>query len=376
MKKSLLIGSLILIALFVAIGWWSNIGDPVPKNTFQESKAPSTLKPEISASKTAITDASSAEEAEETEKERMQELMKAGKMTEEEYDQWRFKKRIEEGEKSNVPVRFYGKVVDQMGLPVSDVKVKFIIFSFDGSVLRNTADQKRTELDLMTDIQGRFSVENQKGYSIQVETLEKETYQPQPYFRKGFDYDPYFQSIHTPDPNNPVIFKIWKKQGAENIIHHQKNIRIPYDGTPIIFDLSKGKKVNPGEIGDLRVTLRRTPLQIERGKQKYDWIATIDAIDGGVIESKDDFMNLAPENGYEPGLEIKMLANDPNWKPNVTVPIYLKSRGGKHYGRVTLEFRTGSDRDTTGFTITSYINPAESRNLEYDRNTEIEVRSK
>jgi hypothetical protein len=59
-----------------------------------------------------------------------------------------------------------------------------------------------------------------------------------------------------------------------------------------------------------------------------------------------------------------MLATDENWTPDFIISFYFKSRG--NFGRVTLEFRTGSDKATTGFSYHSLINPTGSRNLEYD----------
>jgi len=112
------------------------------------------------------------------------------------------------------------------------------------------------------------------------------------------------------------------------------------------------------------VTLIRTPLQIKCGQQKYDWTATIEAVDGGVVASTDEFMYRAPESGYEPKLTVAVSAQDPKWSAEGKVAFYLKSHG--KYGRVTAEFTTDYDRPKTGFRIDAYFNPTGSRNLEYD----------
>ena len=120
------------------------------------------------------------------------------------------------------------------------------------------------------------------------------------------------------------------------------------------------------EDGDIRITLTRIPAQIKRGQQKYDWTASVEAIDGGVIESNDDFMYSAPETGYVSKLNIGVTAIDANWSADKKVSFFLKSRSGSNYGRVTLEFMTDSEKPKTGFSFHSVINPSGSRNLEYD----------
>ena len=161
------------------------------------------------------------------------------------------------------------------------------------------------------------------------------------------------------------------------MIHNTKNIRIPYDGTPVVFDLIKGEKMpDVTGLGDVKIALLRTPPKVERGgRQPYDWVAKIETIDGGLIESKDEMMFLAPESGYAPQLEIKMDRTALDWSPNRQISVYLRSRGGKVFGRVSFEFRTDSDRETTGFTFDAYINPAGSRILEFDSAKQIDPAS-
>ena len=106
-------------------------------------------------------------------------------------------------------------------------------------------------------------------------------------------------------------------------------------------------------------------MKVRRGgKQKYDWKATIEAIDGGLMETRDEFMYRAPENGYAPRIEVSMPSSSPDWSVRQKASYYLRVHDGRCYGRMTIEFRTDSERATTGVTITSALNPTGSRNLE------------
>jgi len=157
---------------------------------------------------------------------------------------------------------------------------------------------------------------------------------------------------------------MWKEGAKETLVPFHKSTRIPYNGTPVTFDLLKGEtQLGAGE-GDLRVILSRTPLEVQRGRQPYDWVATIEAVNVVLAEPDDEFMYLAPETGYRPKLEINMPASSTNWASLKSLSFYLKSRGGLCYGRVQLEFSTDWPQGGTGFRIDSVVNPAGSRNLE------------
>ncbi len=61
-----------------------------------------------------------------------------------------------------------------------------------------------------------------------------------------------------------------------------------------------------------------------------------------------------------------MAADDPKWTDEMSVELYLKSQGGKHYSAVKLNVMVGSEKPKTGFSFCSFLNPSGSRNLEYD----------
>ncbi|MCI0553940.1 MAG: carboxypeptidase-like regulatory domain-containing protein, partial [Anaerolineae bacterium] len=263
----------------------------------------------------------------------------------------------------NVPIRFWGRVVDQNGEAVQGAMVKRFARQWTGF---GKADF--SIIAKLTDAEGGFVIDGVSGDSVSIESIEKKGYvlsnKALMNFSFGGPVNP--ASVHRPDPGRPVMFKMWKKGEAQPLIVQSKSIRIPYDGTPVLLDLTRGRQVTAEGQADIRIKLARTPLEIKRGQQKFDWVVQIDALDGGLIHSMEEFMNTAPETGYERGLEIQMLATDPEWRSNLSVPLYLQIKGGKQFGRLRLNFRTDSDQPKTGFNFETYINPTGSRNLEYD----------
>lgn len=264
---------------------------------------------------------------------------------------------------ANRPISFFGKVIDQDDNPIPGVKVTLQI-RYMKAVGPVGIGDTFSESALTTGADGQFSLTGAKGSLLGLKALQKDGYEPSPKAFNGTywywrDKDPY-----RPDPNHPEIFRMWKKAGAEKLVDYEKMTRIPYDGTPVTFDLLTGDKVQSG--GDLRITLERNPHQITYGQRNYEWTLTVEAVDGGVIESNDEQMYRAPAEGYQPKLVLHMPADGQKWTDERSLALYLKSRGGKHYGRVKLDVMVGSDKPTTGLTFRSFVNPGGSRNLEYD----------
>ena len=269
----------------------------------------------------------------------------------------------------NRTIDFWGLVVDQDNHPLSGVKVAFRYMKAIYMGGTDVRDQQLSETST-SDANGAFALIGAKGGVLTVESFEKNGYQTRIY-NQGFRY--FGSDGFRPDSTRPVVFKMWKIRGAEPLVHQSKTVRIPYDGTTVGFDLIQGRMSSDvDDSQDIRVTLLRTPIEIKRGRQKYDWVATVESVNGGVIESRDEFMYLAPEMDYQPKIEIQMLASEPGWTTDKRIAVYVKSRGGKCYSRVFLDFRTGSDQKGTGFSFDAYVNPAGSRNLEYDPNKRID----
>lgn len=265
---------------------------------------------------------------------------------------------------SNKPIQFYGLVIDQDSNPIPGVKVTLSIRTTKESMPGKINDVFEYPV-MNSDAQGRFAITDARGALLSVQSLEKSGYESSEKSLNRAHYwywsDP--REVFHPKSEKPEVFHMWKKMGSERLVRKGIGQRIPYDGTPADFDLLEGKAVASG--GDLHVMLVRNPLRITYGQTHYEWTATVEAPDGGVIETSDEQMYRAPAEGYQSKLVVHMAADDPQWTDMKTVTVYLKLRGGKYYGRVQLEFNVGSDRQATPFYVTSFVNPSGSRNLEY-----------
>jgi hypothetical protein len=268
------------------------------------------------------------------------------------------------------PIEFYGRALDQYGEPVAGASVQ-------GDILYDTGDKSGADkVSTTTDAQGYFQFKDLRGESLGI-GIAKDGYE---YQRKNsfFSYS-YFEADHKrhiPDPKNPVVFKLWKKQGAEALVHYEREWRFPVNAGPVRINLATGKMGE--QEADLIVNISRTPLRMRFGAMGFPWEATVEVVGGGLIRAGgQQYYNLAPETGYEPRLEKKQEAQTPGdtsvkwtWSEKIEDTFFISSRDGKNFARVDLYVRPNVDRkegdNEALVSATVWLNPNGSRNLEFD----------
>lgn len=254
----------------------------------------------------------------------------------------------------NAPMNFWGKVIDQDSAALVGVRIRLEARKWVALPLGSPTGTFKY-FERRTDQNGCFDLTNVEGDTLSIQSITQEGYELSPKVRTTGLSD------RSTSPQNPLIFRMWKKGPKQTLSCHRITDGIPCDGVPIHFDLRKGEKVPSG--GDLQVSLRREPLHIQRGKP-FTWKLTIEAIDGGLLETTDEFMYRAPEGGYQPKVEYMMPANDPSWTALKRVFFYAKSQHGNHYARVDFELVADFEPPPTCITIVSCLNATGSRNLE------------
>jgi hypothetical protein len=245
---------------------------------------------------------------------------------------------------------FYGRIIDQNDHPVDGVKITAKVGLFLG-----ISHSGGKDYDTESDSAGKFNFTGIHGAGTGF-ILQKEGYvydQRQPSSSRPNDY--------IPDPDNPVIFRMWKLKGAEPMIHHNMQVKISCDGSANGFNLQAGRRLPSGN--DLTVQLTRNPVNIVRGTP-FDWSVTIGISNGGLIKITDLYPNEAPTEGYQPSITLTMSANAPNWTPSVSESYYFYN--GNNYGRMTISVMANFQPPPTFFDADIYMNPSGSRNLEYD----------
>lgn len=258
---------------------------------------------------------------------------------------------------NDTPIAFYGKLEDQFGNAVSGAQVAASVRIYNG--VQSTVDRFAT----MSDGNGYFQINHGNGESLSV--VPSKTGYVRAMSSTSYNYSYMYPDHFTPDPNNPTVIKMWKLQGAEQLVDISKEYKLPFTNTPIFFDLVAGGVVPIG--GDLQVVITRTSGPLSK-KNPGDWSIDLKSISGGIIES--DFRTSqitfeAPTDGYQDNYLVQMNHDDPAWYDNIHKVFFLKSRGGQVYAKFNLDFMINLEADgLMDFQFKGVANTNSSRNWE------------
>jgi hypothetical protein len=264
----------------------------------------------------------------------------------------------------NIPITFYGRVIDQDGRPLAGAKISLVVVI--SHFAENGTEQKPVILE--ADANGDFSLTGFTAYAIDEISIQKRGYELSGRTKRDYRFGA-IPDDYKPDPANPVIFKMWKHQRPEQLTHLVWRGRVGGDGAPIRFDLSNG---HPSASGDLEIICSRAPVDLPPANVKpFTYKLQITVIGGGIQANEDEFSYLAPENGYSPSVTFGQLKDAVEWNRKTPIPneYYIKTAGG-HYGRFSLTWDVAFAQSPTALNWGCFINPSGSRNLEYDKQAE------
>ena len=268
------------------------------------------------------------------------------------------KRRIDPEYEWKMPINFFGRVVDENEQPVPSAKVELS--------WTDLSQAGSSQAQTTTDAQGFFSLLNQTGRHLEVR-VSKDGYYTLKRQQISFDYAAFWEAdYHVPDPNNPVLFHIRKKNQGEALRSGEIRPTMPADGTPMRFDLLNGGRLSPdGQLEIAAVTnTEKYPPKI------FNWRATILVPGGGLIEHNAEFPFEAPEDGYQPSVGFDMPTNAPDWKPLIEKSYFIEFGSPPRYGRIQVQINGGSQKASVRY----WVNPSGSRNLEANSNEQVSSR--
>ena len=287
------------------------------------------------------------------------------------------------------PINFYGKVVDENGLPVAEATAHF---QWDGTVTNKNAmqfrDWPKISADATTDSGGLFSLTGKSGTELDVSVNKAGYYSSRrsrgaqyykyskPNIDSFYGTGQFFQS----DSNQPVVYYLRKMGiGASALVTSQYGMResfwatVPKDGTPVKVDLLNQKTGD----GPLEIMQKKPEFPAHGGTMDSlsasdraklmsatNWSFTMRISDGGFSEENDEFPFNPPGTGYQGTVNYSFQKGQKDWQGNWSMNFqrnyYFKFGSPALYGQLHLE--TWAD---SGHVILTYvINPDGSRNLE------------
>lgn len=260
-----------------------------------------------------------------------------------------------------IPIRFYGRVVDQNDEPIHGATIHF-----EWTDLSTKGTSEATKL---SDSQGLFSLTGVQGKFLGVRVEKDGYYRPgNSVGIVGFEYaNPAEGWFYEPDADRPVVFRLRKKGESQPLVARSTKLNLTGHGATATIDLFTGKASPVG--GQLQVTVWKptiTAEQINSGTGfPYDWRIQVNVKGGGLIEHNDVFALEAPESGYRSDFAAELHpANGASADVTLDKEFYFYFGQPRRYGR----FRLRTDGDRPKVLIDYWLNPTGSRNLEYDPN--------
>jgi hypothetical protein len=252
----------------------------------------------------------------------------------------------------NKAVDFFGEVIDQNNQPISGVHIVLKVRHWHYNPPADL-DSDFPQHELKTDASGKFNFTGVTGDVLELESIEKDGYRPSPKI-------PHSLGTSGGSLEQPVTFKMWKEGAKESLITGSHVFGIDLDKT-YTLDLIQGKKLAGETVGDLRVLITRP--SDAKPREKYQWSFSIEAVGGGLLESDDEFMYLAPESGYEPKIDMQLDPDNSNWKGEILKQFFIRTRDGQVYGRVQVQIYSVYNVHSA-IEVNYAINPNGSRNLQ------------
>ncbi len=251
----------------------------------------------------------------------------------------------------------YGLVIDQLGNPVSNAKVicgaTTPIFLYTVSHSDCSTKTNSKGMFYVRDSAAHLTIYGVQGYESKQMSFRR--HQQGGWFPSG--------SINSgpTTKEKPYILHVWKGDPAP-LIHVDEYYRFERDSSVYSLSLTSGEKYPNEFLDDIQIQ-----FVAEQGKEikRADWKVIFRSKSGGMLESDEPFMYLAPEDGYQQKIIVEQHKDDPEFKSKVSKRYYLKSRSGKLYARLEMEI-TPFYNDYSLIYMRYWVNPNGSRNLMYD----------
>jgi hypothetical protein len=270
----------------------------------------------------------------------------------------------------NVPVAFYGQVVDSDGNGLANAAIHLHVKEEHIEPFPEPPTGTNTHLQRQTGADGRFEVNGLIGHSVMIEGYMKEGYEPDVTLQHYGDYPAQSGSF-----TEPIIFRMWNTNiPHEQLITGDKWFPLIPDGRRYGVDLTNNS-ISEGVAGDLVVWIKR-PASPAPG-ERFAWSCELLVNGGGLQEEMRPWaMYLAPADGYtnvfachqgaaKNPFAYPQEAGSEGWSGQIYGKrFYIKLRNGQMYGQITLNLLAGPGREGPSLIGLKYaVNPSGSRLL-------------
>jgi hypothetical protein len=236
----------------------------------------------------------------------------------------------------NALIEFYGIVQDENGNPLSNVEVVWDILK-SGSFAPSLGLPAGSRGTLRTTADGRFTLKDESGSSISINSLNCKGYHNIENAPRSFGYGSN-AAPHKPDASNPVRF-IMSKDGTKKSI--KKDIRLRFD-----WD-ARSKEIPlqlPGRTEVMIITPTRT--QPKPDIQGYDWTIRVMLKNGQLVVGNNSDVHIAPIDGYIS--EITLARDVAGQRGSCAEALLYIKTTDNHFGEIRFSAYSDGDISYTG----------------------------
>jgi hypothetical protein len=232
-------------------------------------------------------------------------------------------------ERMNVPITFYGRVIDQDGNGLSGAVAVLRAQQpyFDPAYI---VKARYVNSNLTTDLNGRFFLNNLSGSGLDLVSLTMAGYELEPSAQRVFG------SV-SGTLDNPISFKMWSTNIHERVISGERAFHIVPDGTSYTIDLHTGTITQSNaDAGDLKIWIK---MSKDITGRDFDWSFEIRAVSGGLVEETESPSSMfrAPAEGYTNIFAFSHKVGERWDRPAGTFRFFLRLRDGTEYGRCSID---------------------------------------
>ncbi len=264
-------------------------------------------------------------------------------------------------EADNVPIQFYGRMVDQDGNPLAGVNITYGITKAPVALWTNNLYENG---NCLSGPDGVFVI-NADGKGLAIGKMGKSGYRIPANGMREFSYGPSVSpsSRHHPDPSRPVELLLVRADlpKAESI-PIQERLSFAWNVSPIALPLVP-------KVGTLTlVPTRSIPAPGGTTRSGFDWSVELRCAGFGLIPRPhgDNTARAAPESGYQSVIRYGSLGNSNPWQSFPKTTFFFKTTTGMYGEMELILYVDRADNRPANGTIHAWLNQSGGRNVDHD----------
>lgn len=261
----------------------------------------------------------------------------------------------------NVPIVFYGKMIDQDGRAISGVTISYWISEAAKVMWGNPTD---TRGSCVSGADGTFVIQG-KGTGVGVARMEKPGYRHPANGKRAFSYGPGVSPTHrhNPDPTNPVELLLIRDDLPEaKCVPIPRRLSFRWNASPVVISL--GPKVGTLTL----VPTRSIPEPGGNIRSGFDWSVETRCAGFGMIPRthNDTIARGAPSDGYQSVFRYGSTKDEIPWKCFPETYFFIKTSDGM-YGELALTVNVDAeDNSAVSGVVAVWLNESGGRNVDHD----------